>query len=424
MQPRARPQPHGITMDRGPLLLGVAECLDPVILCIALSLAAILARLLWPLRAVPIVLHAPGSGASAVAKSIGATCGFRPTFWLNHGYLQTIWFGAEYSKPPLPKPIEEQRWKTEDGGTLALIFPRCDAPANATVVLIFPGLGGCAQDCSAAVTEVLAVGLRPVVMHGRGLNTIPLSSPRFNLMGSTADVRAAISRLQMRFPSASIALIGISIGSAAVVRYLGDEGGQAPILAAVLNCPGYSIDVAMTRCWSSLIGLLIDRYSVASLKAQLMEGEAGALLRAADAAACVRISNARNMHEFLVACAPFAGPGWDYAEFLRHSNPILVADRITVPVLCLNADDDPLCVEANVNDHLDLFTKVPDAVLLKMPAGGHCGFFEGHSWPPRHWGSAMASRFIKAYSDHTGARRAGRRATSPISRAQQKPPIH
>ena len=67
---------------------------------------------------------------------------------------------------------------------------------------------------------------------------------------------------------------------------------------------------------------------------------------------------------------------------------------ITVPTLVLNAVDDPVCVIANVDDNVDLLERNHNGILLRMPAGGHCGFLAGLS--ARHWGFDMGMRFMLA----------------------------
>jgi predicted alpha/beta-fold hydrolase len=60
---------------------------------------------------------------------------------------------------------------------------------------------------------------------------------------------------------------------------------------------------------------------------------------------------------------------------------------VTVPVLVINAADDPVCVADNVHRHLDAMQQLPRLTLALTRRGGHCGFFEGlltgESWADR-----------------------------------------
>ena len=116
-------------------------------------------------------------------------------------------------------------------------------------MLVLPGLCGSAAGSGHTVEAMLAAGLRPAVFHARGCGHA-LTSPSFNLFGNTDDLREAVAHLKAARPAAdAICLYSISAGTGLMVRYLGEEGaaGNAPIAAAVANCPGYDIGVCLTR---------------------------------------------------------------------------------------------------------------------------------------------------------------------------------
>ena len=117
----------------------------------------------------------------------------------------------------------------------------------------------------------------------------------FNLFGSTDDLREAISRIAAARPEAPLCLYGISAGTALLVRYLGEEGAQTPVVAAVANCPGYDISVCLTR-----VGWLYDAgYYLKALKRHWLEGENGAVLRAHDPQLCERLQHAHGARPHL-----------------------------------------------------------------------------------------------------------------------------
>lgn len=387
-----------------------------------LGTAAATWRLLVPPVAVPTVCCHPVSKPALVCVAIGATRGFRPTWWLQWGHLQTAYYGLNLQGHTLATPIEEERWLTEDGGTVQLVWPHCEptlVSADSPVVLILPGLGGTAKGSGEAAAMMLEARIRPVVFEPRGLSGLPLTSPRVNLFGSTDDLREAIRHVQARFPAAPLALLATSAGTATAARYLGEEGSRSPLVAAVLNCPGFDIGVSCTRCSKLFDG----PHYVKSIQAKVLNGQSGRLLEQAKPQAYRRAASAHNLHELMVHLSPFAGPAlrqepprvrgngvqaaveeaaeaepaeWDFASYLRHCNPMGPVRDVKTPLLILNADDDPICTVANVRDHLEDIRSVESAVLLQLPKGGHCGFYTG-AWRPRHWGLAMAAKFIASY---------------------------
>jgi uncharacterized protein len=371
-------------------------------------------------RAKPeLVEGVDASAVAAVIRRCGGEQGFWPTPWLGGflgGHLQTIWYGLKLDEPPLGNVVEET-WQAPDGGTIGLAWPEGvpvrPLPTSAPVVLILPGLCGSIQGTGHSVNAMLSSGCRPVVLHARGCGQ-PLTSPCFNLFGNTDDVRSALKRIASTWPGAPIGLYGISAGTALLVRYLGEEGGalladSTPrVVAGVANCPGYDIGVCLTRC-----GWLYDGgFYIRVLKRHWLEGENGRVLRAHDAEACRRMAAAPDMHSFMIEASPFSSPSTAsgqivadaFADFLARSNPMGVAHRIEVPIVILNADDDPVCARRNTDESAgSLVRGMRRAVLLRLPAGGHCTFAEGLS--ARRWGDALAANFLREVGSGERVRR-------------------
>jgi len=376
---------------------------------------------------------------AAIIEEVAGDASYWPTPWLGGllgGHFQSIWYGLNPYAPTFEYSIES--WRTADGGTLAIAWPIVaeDLPETAPVVLVLPGLCGSAAGSGHTVEAMLAAGLRPAVFHARGCGHA-LTSPSFNLFGNTDDLREAVAHLKAARPAAdAICLYSISAGTGLMVRYLGEEGaaGNAPIAAAVANCPGYDIGVCLTR----VAHLYDGAYYMDVLKKHWLSGGNGAVLEAASPAACERMRAARDMHSFMVACAPFAlsggaaggeaAPGTPadaFAAFLARSNPMGTAHRVDVPSLILNADDDPICGAINVDENVPAIFAAGGCrrtVLLRYATGGHCCFAKGLRG--RRWGDELGAKFLAAAAAPTAtsgaapqepaARRAKtRRGTSP-----------
>ena len=86
-----------------------------------------------------------------------------------------------------------------------------------------------------------------------------------------------------------------------------------------------------------------------------------------------------------------------FGAFLAKSNPMGVAERIAVPGLILNADDDPVCSALNTDESGEpIFAAggCRKVVLLRYPRGGHCCFAEG--WSARRFGDRMGAGVLAA----------------------------
>ena len=72
-------------------------------------LGAWIFRAFIPSVATPTMLAVPRSRVAAVCDAIGATQGFRPTWWLNNGHLQTFFYGCR-AVPMRPIEPDGARW--------------------------------------------------------------------------------------------------------------------------------------------------------------------------------------------------------------------------------------------------------------------------------------------------------------------------
>ena len=346
---------------------------------------------------------------TAVLREVAGDAGFWPTPWLGgllSGHVQTVWYGLNLDSPSYEFSVDT--WRTEDGGTVGLAWPVAATalPEDAPVVLILPGLCGSIQGTGHTIRAMVQQGCRPCCLHARGCGQ-PLTSPCFNIFGSTEDLRVAVKHIAEKHPSTrGTCLHSISAGTGLMVRYLGEEGERAPILAACANSPGYDIGVCLKR-----VGYLYDsKFYIGVLKKHWLEGANGAVLRAAAPDVCRRMADAPDMHSFMVAAAPFAQPpsqkGGTYeidpgtianafGTFLLKSNPMGTAHRIQVPQLILNADDDPICDWRNTEENSQGLlhgTNCPRTVLLRFSQGGHCCFARGLR--AHRWGDELSARFL------------------------------
>ena len=359
--------------------------------CGLIFLADVLRELARPVKptlhhsaeAAPVARAAVRAGAAEPWRSSFAFLGRRLS-----AHAQTCAYGLSWRAPRVAFAVDA--WTTDDGGTLSLAWPTTSVEDPAGVAVVLPGLGGDARGQGHAVDACARAGLACCVFQRRG-DGQPLTSPRFNLFGDTRDLDEAVERARRRFGgNLPVVLYATSAGTGCLVRYLGEKGATARVAAAFCNSPGYDIAVALTRC-----GAPYDsHYYLAGVKRHYL-GANGAMLAARDADALAACDKATSLHGFLAAAAPFAGAA-TFGEYLLRSNPIGTAHDIRVPILILNADDDPICSSKNVDDHIALFRTHPTAVLARMPRGGHCGFYAGPPWRAEPRGHALGARFLAA----------------------------
>ena len=77
------------------------------------------------------------------------------------------------------------------------------------------------------------------------------------------------------------------------------------------------------------------------------------------------------------------------------TSPMATRPRRQVPILILNADDDPVCKPRNVDDNAPALLggrSCPRAVLLRYGKGGHCCFARGLT--AARWADQLSAAFL------------------------------
>lgn len=312
---------------------------------------------------------------------------YRPPWWSANRHLQLALLAWRDARTPPLRYDASETIVLADGGTVSLDWLGLDDPPATPTVVVLPTICGDGQSMRRTVTGLRRrLGWRVVVCNRRGHGSLPLTAPRFNTLGTTGDVRVQLARIREHLPDAPLYGLGVSAGSGLLVRYLGEEGAATPLAAAVAYCPGYDTTRAFHR-----IHPLYDRWLVGAVRRYFLERHAAVLAAHPGFAEAMASRTVGELHDRQYPFAGYATPDAYHA----HTNPMAVADAVAVPLLILNATDDPVCTRANVDEHRALFARVPESLLVLTARGSHCAFLEGH-WRPRSWAHRLVAEYFRA----------------------------
>jgi predicted alpha/beta-fold hydrolase len=315
---------------------------------------------------------------------------FFPTFWCFGAYSQMVLMllvehfvsGVSFRREQLTAP---------DGGLLALDWgevdlPHCAAlPADAPTIAVLHTITGDASNCKTFVKYAARRGWRCVVLIRRGHGSLPLTTPRFNIMGDVDDTKLMVERLHAQLPAGTyLSMAGISAGSGQCVSYIGREGAGTPVRSAVSLCPAYDINVAFARMDASRVlsqgllkgGVRLRRThgqayahaqssstpvhpsnarrpprSPTGIKKTFLEPNAELLRQGSTGESFTAAVAAGSIDGFMRASTALQGAG-SWEEYMAGSNPMSHFRGSAVPCLLLNAADDPVCVRENVRADL------------------------------------------------------------------------
>lgn len=338
----------------------------------------------------PVVRNNPSAFNRALLPRLEALQRpYEPTPWLYNRHLQLLWVMV---REAFARPLRYERTdilRMRDGGTTALDWLGLDAAPGTPTAVVLHSITGDAQSVRELVLDLRrATGWRVVVCTRRGHGGLPLTAPRFNTMGCTDDFREQLQRIRAQLPDSPLFGVGISAGSALLVRYLGEEGPRSLIRAGVAYCPGYDIGVAWGR-----VPRFYSRVMTERLKRYFLVPNAQAFARVEGFGDCLA---AQDLAAFHARYYGLAGCG-SADDYVARSNPVAVFRSVAVPVMILNSDDDPVCVVDNVIDHLETVECVPDAMLVRTARGSHCAFYEG--WSAASWSNRLIAQYLRAAAE-------------------------
>ena len=283
--------------------------------------------------------------------------------WLFSGHLETI-YPALFRKVELHKPTRE-RIETPDGDFLDLDWYTGD---NSRLVIISHGLEGNSNRpyMLGMAKAFIQKGFDALTWNFRGCGEEMNRNLIFYHSGATYDLDTVVNHAEKKYRE--IHLVGFSLGGNLSLKYLGEKKSSHPKIKS-----GVAISVPLDLAKScdkisSGENIIYSKRFLTTLKEKVIRkslafpGELPiGLLR--------KIKTLRDFDEY------FTGPlhGFaDAAEYYEVNSSLRFLDRIEVPTLVLNAQNDPFLSDTCFPVKL---AKSLEHVHFEFPKyGGHVGF--------------------------------------------------
>lgn len=301
---------------------------------------------------------------------------YRPAWWLPGPHLPTIWGKFGRRQPMMHDRLE--RWDTPDGDHLTLARAGI-AKRGVPHLLVLHGLEGklTANYAHGLLHQARSRGWSADLMMFRSCDGEVNRARRFYHSGETSDLDFVVRRLTMEHPETPLLIIGVSLGGNVTLKWLGEQGTNAP--SQVKAAAGVSVPfdlAAGSRFLERGFGRLYVRHFIRSLTRKLKRK----LEHFPDIVDQEALSRARTFWEFDdLVTGPLHGFR-DAADYYEQSSSISYLDRISVPTLLLSSIDDPF-LPVTVLDRVRAISRSnPQLYTLFTKRGGHVGWVEGQLW--------------------------------------------
>ena len=314
---------------------------------------------------------------------------YRPTPWLSNTHAHLLYFDLIKKRRIQLRYERTDQLTMQDGGTTAIAWIGLDLPENTPTIVVMHTITGTPESMRELVRDLHHyTGWRIALCLRRGHANLPLTVPKINLFGSTDDLGEQLTYIQQQYPASDLYAVGSSAGTGLLVRYLGEAGLDTPFKAAFALCPGYD-----TALGFQYVHPFYSKMMTKKLFEKFVTPYASVW---GNTAALKKVMRAKNLLEFEQAYYEMAGYS-EYQSYNQATNPIYVFNNVKIPLLILNAEDDPVCNIKNLEPYKAVIENMPNVAVVTTKKGSHCGYYEGlvdtHSWATK-----LMADFLKLYA--------------------------
>jgi predicted alpha/beta-fold hydrolase len=320
---------------------------------------------------------------------------FEPRRGLSSGHLQTI-AGNYLPRPafrlvPVSEIVEVN--PVDDSSVLCLCHwqPEPVRAKRLTLVLVH-GLEGSSDShyIQGITARAWEAGLNVIRMNMRTCGGTETLTPTLYHSGLSGDLGVVVRHYAAQFGLERMALVGYSMGGNMVLKLAGEWGNQPPLCAVAAVCPAIDLGPGSDALHEPLNRLyewhflrkLIARYV---RKAKLFPNIY------ANRRAIGQIRSIRQFDNKIVA--RYCGFR-DADDYYEQAAAARVVDKIAVPTMILQAEDDPF-IRLLPETRAKILAN-PYIAFRETRHGGHCAFLSRDAGNEIHWAEATVLRFLLA----------------------------
>lgn len=309
---------------------------------------------------------------------------YRPTPWLANNHIHLLYFDIIRKKTIKLEYDRIDQLSMKDGGVTAIAWYGYNLPKTIPTVVIMHTITGTPESMRELVKDLHQyTGWRIALCLRRGHAGLPMPVPQISLFGSTSDLKEQLTHIQNLFPESDLYAVGSSAGTGLLVRYLGEQGTDTPFKAAFAMCPGYNTEIGFKNVhpfYSKMMTKKLFKYFIHPYQSTWSK-----------VSSLEKVLATTSLEEFEKEYFEMAG-FQDYQSYCQAINPIYVFENVKIPLMILNAEDDPVCSIKNLEPYKETIQQMSNIAVVTTKKGSHCGFYEG--WKSTSWAAKLISNYF------------------------------
>ncbi|KAJ2005953.1 hypothetical protein GGI04_002050 [Coemansia thaxteri] len=272
-----------------------------------------------------------------------------------------------------------------DNGTISLDwYPSrpSDRSDPTPIVIALTGIGGSSYEyhirCLAKTLATQEEGKcsRLVVMNYRGASKTPLTTGKLYNAHDTNDYRNIVANISQQFPNAPLIGAGFSLGANLLTRYLGEQGSDSPLTAAISVCNPFDMSALGDAISANTAFNENVFHPVVTSAVKRMFVKNQSIIKSSpigfDYDAVMKAKTTSELFLLALAKAYNFKDCQDYFHFASSTNYI---HNIKTPFLAINTLDDHIAPASALP--VRAIQENPYTALALLEKGGHLGLFCG-----------------------------------------------
>ena len=315
---------------------------------------------------------------------------FKPAWGPSNPHLQTLWSTFFRSIPDIE--LCSERLELADGDFLDIVMTEL---SDKPIVIILHGLEGSLASpyVKPLIKQLDDAGFGVCFVHFRGCSDEINRLPRGYHSGDTKDLSEVIQHINNEYKQEIFAVIGFSLGGNVVLKWLGEQGQNAPTVTGVAVSVPFQLQDAGDRLEKSF-SRVYQKHLLASCQKKYQEKFANQPSPLDDD---LDVSELDTFYDFdNQITAPLHGfEGAD--DYYKQSSSRQFLKHIRKPTLILHSKDDPFMWERTVPLDEELS---PSVELELSEEGGHVGFVGGkHPFNVEYWVDKRIVEWLNSLRD-------------------------